>query len=451
MAKARILALMGSGEIAPKLVKTHREIITKFHNPKIVLIATPYRFQENVKELSEKIIDFFRVSLLSEVIPVDLPDGKDDSYSYVLPELDDDLKYNKLLKEADIVFSGPGSPSYALYRWQKSLTKDLLTEKLLNGGAVVFSSAAVLTLGAYSVPVYEIYKAGEAPKWLKGLNILEAIGIRAALIPHYNNAEGGTHDTRFCYLGERRLAFLEDQLPRDTVILGIDEHTCLSVDLDESAVKVSGLGNVTVRYRGESRIINTGTTLKLDGLREIISSLMPDGKEDPFSRKVFSGRQHQETTEFEQTGLHDNGVNADNRGADTELREVFLGFEEEFVHSLNEKDADKIFSVLSEALNFLMSAFLAADPLAEESIKFALNKLKSRFLLLLRELVSCAKNGFVDKKILYAPLVNGLIAMRNEARDANLYHEADRLRDILLSAGIQIQDTADITTWNFKD
>src|SRR6266571_3494942 len=33
-----------------------------------------------------------------------------------------------------------------------------------------------------------------------------ALGV---VIPHYDNAEGGTHDTRFCYLGERRLAALE--------------------------------------------------------------------------------------------------------------------------------------------------------------------------------------------------------------------------------------------------
>ena len=31
-------------------------------------------------------------------------------------------------------------------------------------------------------------------------------GLDAVVIPHFDNAEGGNHDTRFCYLGERRLA-----------------------------------------------------------------------------------------------------------------------------------------------------------------------------------------------------------------------------------------------------
>ena len=33
-----------------------------------------------------------------------------------------------------------------------------------------------------------------------------ATGLPAVVVPHYDNAEGGHHDTRFCYLGERRLA-----------------------------------------------------------------------------------------------------------------------------------------------------------------------------------------------------------------------------------------------------
>ena len=34
-------------------------------------------------------------------------------------------------------------------------------------------------------------------------------GHPGGVIPHYDNNEGGTHDTRFCYLGERRLSMME--------------------------------------------------------------------------------------------------------------------------------------------------------------------------------------------------------------------------------------------------
>src|SRR5207237_2564979 len=80
------------------------------------------------------------------------------------------------------------------------------------------------------------------------------------VIPHYDNAEGGTHDTRFCYMGERRLAALEMLLPDGAWILGVDEHTALVVDLDSGQAVVTGRGAVTVRRRGVSRRFPAGTS-----------------------------------------------------------------------------------------------------------------------------------------------------------------------------------------------
>jgi hypothetical protein len=39
-----------------------------------------------------------------------------------------------------------------------------------------------------------IYKVGAAPYWAGGSNLLAQIGLCAAVIPHYDNAEGGTHE-----------------------------------------------------------------------------------------------------------------------------------------------------------------------------------------------------------------------------------------------------------------
>ena len=97
------------------------------------------------------------------------------------------------------------------------------------GGAVVFASAAALTLGSQTVPVYEVYKVGEDPAWRPGLDILERVaGIRAAVVPHWDNHEGGGHDTRFCYLGLDRLVALEHPPHRglDFRVYGDDESCC---------------------------------------------------------------------------------------------------------------------------------------------------------------------------------------------------------------------------------
>ena len=158
-------------------------------------------------------------------------------------------------------------PSYALSVWRSSPVPEALTTKLAEGGAVVFSSAAALTLGSFSVPVYEIYKAGAEPHWVPGLGLVERVtGLPVVVIPHYDNAEGGTHDTRFCYLGERRLAVMEGMLPEDAWVLGIDEHTVLVADLDAKTVSVSGRGGLTVRRRGKSQVFPSGTRLALDQL-----------------------------------------------------------------------------------------------------------------------------------------------------------------------------------------
>ena len=87
-------------------------------------------------------------------------------------------------------------------------------------------------LGRFTIPVYEVYKVGEAPRWLPGLDLLAPLGLPVAVVPHYDNAEGGNHDTRFCYMGERRLRVLEAELPDEVFILGVDGHTALVMDLD---------------------------------------------------------------------------------------------------------------------------------------------------------------------------------------------------------------------------
>ena len=161
------------------------------------------------------------------------------------------------------VFGGPGGPSYALRQWRGSPIPELLRDKLRDGGCVTFASAAALTLGLVTVPVYEIYKVGEEPRWLDGLDLLGAAGLSAAVIPHYDNAEGGTHDTRFCYLGERRLADARAAAPRRARSSSASTSTPPSCSTSTAAtVTVEGLGTVTVRHRGQSRSeLPAGTTV----------------------------------------------------------------------------------------------------------------------------------------------------------------------------------------------
>ncbi|MGH3856895.1 MAG: hypothetical protein ACRDR6_26125, partial [Pseudonocardiaceae bacterium] len=51
------------------------------------------------------------------------------------------------------------------------------------------------------VPVYEVYKVGATPYWAPGMDLLAELGLRAAVIPHYDNAEGGTSQVPFIHYG----------------------------------------------------------------------------------------------------------------------------------------------------------------------------------------------------------------------------------------------------------
>ena len=102
---------------------------------------------------------------------------------------------------------------------------------------------------------------------MPGLDILgPATGINATIVAHFNNTQGGTHDTRFCFIGEKRMRVLEEQLD-GTAVLGIDEHTGVTFDLDTDVATIFGKGQVTLRRNGVEKTFETKTTVAMDEFR----------------------------------------------------------------------------------------------------------------------------------------------------------------------------------------
>tara|TARA_B100000676_G_scaffold47009_1_gene45828 strand:- start:2216 stop:3223 length:1008 start_codon:yes stop_codon:yes gene_type:complete len=250
--KNRILTLFGSGETSPHMAKNYRHIIDglDYSLRNNVLLDTPFGFQENNMILSEKIQDYF-----SSKINLELKNLKfinEESY---------DLESEALLSRADFIFSGPGSPTYASKIWLKHNLGNVLKEKLKTGIVMAFASAAALTLGRYVIPVYEIYKVGNMDGLHDGLNVLDFLGKDTIIVPHFNNQEGGDHDTSYCFIGKKRFDNLVKGL--DVIAIGIDEHTSLTFDLDKSIMGVRGLGNVYfLSKEGELRLKN-GDEIKI--------------------------------------------------------------------------------------------------------------------------------------------------------------------------------------------
>ncbi|HVS04887.1 MAG TPA: hypothetical protein VHK65_01810 [Candidatus Dormibacteraeota bacterium] len=316
------------------MTSVHKELTARVGNPRptAVLLDTPFGFQPNADDLVARISDYFRQHVGLEIKLASLRH----SGRATAPELE---LFLAQLSEANYVFAGPGSPTYALRHWRDTGVGERLIEKLARGGCVAFASAAAIGLGAFALPVYEIYKVGDDPSWTPGLDVLGQIGVRCAVIPHYNNQEGGTHDTRFCYMGEARLRVLESMLPDDIVILGVDEYTACIIDLDAQSVTVRGRGGVTVRRRGSERVWKR-TTFSLSELQggSCVDGLVPTIVE---MERVLQGR-------FADIASTDAQEVEQVRGSIAPLVELLLSLRDEARRERRFNDADRIRAILAE-------------------------------------------------------------------------------------------------------
>ena len=426
----RLLTLMGSGETAPTMVKVHRAIFEKVGDTatpaKSLFLDTPFGFQENAAELCVKTLDYFASSIVRPLTVAGI--GRIDTMSVAERE----AAFSRLAQAA-VVFAGPGSPTYTLKQWAPTPIRTILADKLRLGGALTFSSAAVLTLGAATVPVYEIYKAGEDPYWLEGLNVLAEVGMNAAVIPHYNNAEGGHHDTRFCYLGERRLSVLEKSLAADhnnAYVLGLDEHTGVMIDLDAGSAQVVGLGVMTIRRNGVSVEIPTGTTL---GIEVLIAG---DAGASSASVSMSVGDKGATTGGSQTTNPE---VPAGSLAE--EIDRCVLGFES----ALSTGDANAAATqalTLDDAIEMWSKDMLQSrDP---ERAKAALRSMIVR-------LGDAAVGGLRDPRETLGPVIEVALKARLEVRAAKRFDLSDLIRDGLADCGIEVRDTPQGQTWNLKE
>ena len=376
------------------MTSVHKQLTARAGYPRLnaIFLDTPFGFQPNADEIVARTVTYFRQHVGCEIGLASF------RHSEQATPLETE-RFLARLSEANYVFAGPGSPSYALRHWRNTGVRDRLAEKVDHGGCVAFASAAGIGLGAYALPVYEIYKVGQDPSWIAGLDLLGQIGVRCAVIPHYNNQEGGTHDTRFCYMGEERLRRLEALLPDDVLILGIDEYTACIIDVEAQSVSVRGRGGITARRRGSERVW-TRTTFPLAELR------------DPSN-----------ATSATTPGQPEPAVAA---------RDDFDRFN----------------------IDGLVAAILEMESVVQERIadiggSGERDRVRAEMRRLVVRLGDLARDGGREEVREYvAPLVDVLLSMRGEARREQRFREADRLRAILADCGVEVQDTPAGTEWS---
>jgi hypothetical protein len=317
---------------------------------------------------------------------------------------------------------------------------------LQHGGGVTFSSAAALTLGVSTIPVYEIYKAGEDPFWLTGLDLLSVAGMRAAVIPHYNNAEGGTHDTRFCYLGERRLSFLETELPEGAFVLGVDEHTAITFDLDEEVGKIAGLGVLTVRASGRSRTFPTGEALKIDEILETAADLRGGG--------THGGRGAARAGAADESDVDGPGAPAQpgSTGASAGAGVPPAYTDSPLIGLVREREAGFSAMVARRDLKGAVGEVLGLqDQLTEWANDIpagdAMDRARASLRSLVVELGRVGEAGVRDPREVVGPFVEAMLELRARARAERRFEEADWIRERLEEFGIEVRDSPQGSEW----
>lgn len=375
-----LLTLIGSGEVSAGMSRVHRHLLGRLGAPaRPAFLDTPAGFELGAEAIAGRFRDYFR-QRFDLPLAVVVHRRADDDPQALAAAL-------QALATRNYILAGPGSPTYAARQWRASAVYRLVVERWQAGAQLVFSSSAAIAIGAWSLPVYEIYKVGQDLHWVEGANLLGPFGLNLAIVTHWDNAEGGTHDTRACFIGLDRFERLRSLLPAETVVLGIDEHTACTLDIPAGTAEVRGKGGVVILSGGQSTRRERGATFPL-------TELQPPG-----------------------------------RGA-------------AWAAPGPERTAAPPDALALAATHFaegrLSAGLRAAAWVARPDVAVLLHQAARA----LDDELPCDENE--------AQLLDLLIQLRTDLRAAREWDLADRLRQGLLGLGYELHDTPEATTWEKK-
>jgi cyanophycinase-like exopeptidase len=261
------IAFLGSGETSLAGGRIFETLARSLPEQlKIALLETPAGFELNSAQVTGRVAEFMGNRLQNYKPQIDVIPARKRGTDFS----PDDVEILQPLLSADMIFMGPGSPTYAIRQLQDSLAWDILRARHRLGATLVFASAATISVGAWALPVYEIFKVGEDVYSTPGLNLFADFGVTISFIPHWNNAEGGIDlDTSRCFVGLDRFNQWCGTLPTENTTLGLDEHTGIIIDFQTGKCQVLGVSSVSLVRECDPEIYATGASFPLTELGEI--------------------------------------------------------------------------------------------------------------------------------------------------------------------------------------
>jgi hypothetical protein len=287
------IILVGAGEMLAAMSGQHRAALARLQGPpRPVFLDTTAGYETNVDAISAKAVEYYQHHLQTKLEVAHFRHRDRESPQEVAASV-------AKIREANLIFAGPGSPTFAIKHWRDSPLWDAVSAQFEAGADLFFASAASITMGRYALPVYEIYKAGEDPFWADGLDMLGRFGINAAVVPHYNDNSGGdNYDTRFCYMGASRFDRLQELLPADTTIIGLDAYTSICFDPATSTATVSGQGGITLIGDGAERRFEAGDALPFDAFQSTSRAVVQTYREETAISGYEGGDNEESAADF---------------------------------------------------------------------------------------------------------------------------------------------------------
>jgi len=265
------IAFLGSGETSLAGGRIFEALARKLNTPlRIALMETPAGFELNSSQVVGRVGDFMKTRLQNYKPVVDVVPARKKNSAFS----PDDPEIIKPLLYANMIFMGPGSPTYAIHHLRDSLAWDVIRARHRLGATLIFASAATISISSHALPVYEIYKVGQDVHVVDGLNFFADFGLHISFIPHWNNAEGGADlDTSRCFIGMERFAEWCDLLPPENETVGLDEHTGLILDFESGQCEVSGVSSVSLVRECDPEMYPASLKFPLSDLGNIV---LPD-------------------------------------------------------------------------------------------------------------------------------------------------------------------------------
>ena len=265
------IAFLGSGETSLSGGRIFETLAQNLPGPlRIKVLETPAGFEPNSAQVANRVASFLATRLQNFRPQVDvIPARRKNS-----PFSPDDPEICAPLLTANMIFMGPGSPTYAIRQLEGSLAWNIIRARHRLGASLVFASAATIAAGSQAMPVYEIFKVGAEVHTLPGLDLFHDFGTPLSFVPHWNNAEGGTDvDTSRCFIGMDRFAEWCRLLPADHITLGLDEHTGVILDFGSRKCRIFGVSSIHLVRECDPKVISEGTEFPLS---ELGPMLLPD-------------------------------------------------------------------------------------------------------------------------------------------------------------------------------